>query len=95
MLSTTALLTAMVVGVFVFALGYTYKAFQGARAGYHTLKGTVPAARKGYFAALWKLVKWAIGALAIVAVLLTWAVNDAADADNPERSPSPSATRRR
>jgi ABC-type Fe3+ transport system permease subunit len=91
-LSSVSLLTAIVVGIVIFGLGYVANAFRGARNTYKGAKSGVPKARKSYFAHLWLLIKWCAGAVLIVAVLLTWTVNDVQDAsnDNPKPSPSPS-----
>jgi ABC-type Fe3+ transport system permease subunit len=90
LLSSVSLLTAIIVGIVVFGLGYVTNAFRGARTSYKGAKGGVPKARKTYFAHMWILVKWCVGAVLLVAVLLTWTVNDVKDASN--NGPSPSAS---
>jgi heme/copper-type cytochrome/quinol oxidase subunit 2 len=90
LLSSISLLTAIIVGIVVFWLGYVTNAFRGARKTYKGAKSGVPKARKSYFAHMWILIKWCAGAVLIVAVLLTWTVNDVKDASNSNPSPSPS-----
>ena len=89
-LSTVSLLTAIIVGFFVFALGYFWGAFQKARGTYKGAKGGVPKARKGYYSSLWMLVKWGLGAALIVVVLLTWTANDFQETSDTSPAPSPS-----
>jgi ABC-type Fe3+ transport system permease subunit len=90
LLSSVSLFTAIIVGIAVFGLGYFTNAFRGARKSYKGAKGGVPKARKTYFSHLWILIKWVAAAVLIVAVLLTWTVNDVKDAANTHPSPSPS-----
>jgi ABC-type Fe3+ transport system permease subunit len=89
-LSSVSLLTAIVVGIVIFGLGYFANAFRGARKTYKGAKSGVPKARKSYFAHLWLLIKWCAGAVLIVAVLLAWTVNDVQDASSDDPAPSPS-----
>lgn len=93
--STAAVLTAVVVGVAVFALGYFYGLFKKAQAGLVGAKGAVPTARKSYYSSLWMLMKWGAGAVLIVLVLVTWAVRDVSDAAEADPTPSPSVSSRR
>ena len=94
MLSTVSLLTAIIVGVFVFAAGYFLRGFKGARGTLRDARNGVPAARKGYWSSLWLLIKWGFGAVLVAAVLLTWTVRDLTDAastsPSPTSKPSPS-----
>jgi len=88
--SSAALLTAVVVGIVLFALGYFWGGFQKARGGLRATKAAVPAARKGYWSSMWLMIKWGFGALLVAGVLLTWVVNDVSDAAQPAPSPAPS-----
>jgi ABC-type Fe3+ transport system permease subunit len=94
-LSTVSLLTAIIVGIFVFALGYAWGAFQKARGSYKTAKSGVPRARKGYWSAFWGMIKWGIGAVVIVLVLVTWTVTDVQQTADTKPSPGPSPSARR
>jgi ABC-type Fe3+ transport system permease subunit len=94
-LSTVSLLTAIIVGFFVFALGYAWGAFQKARGVVKVSKGSVPAARKGYWSAFWSMIKWGIGAVVIVLVLVTWTVTDVQQTADTQPSPAPSPSARR
>ena len=91
--STAALLSAVVAGIIVFALGYFYRGFKGARGTLKLAKSTVPAARKGYWSATGTLIKWGLFAAALLFVLITWTVRDVQEAGNATPAPSPSATR--
>jgi hypothetical protein len=88
MLSAVSLLTAIVVGVFVFAAGYFWRGFKGARGNLRDLRGSMPAARKGYWRSLWSLIKWGLGAVLVAAALLTWTARDLTDAADTKPSPS-------
>jgi len=85
-----SLLTAIIVGFFVFAVGYFWGAFQKARGTYKSAKGSVPKARKSYYSSLWMLVKWGVGAVLIVVVLLTWTASDFQQTADTSPAPSPS-----
>ncbi|MEV6487361.1 hypothetical protein AB0M20_01795 [Actinoplanes sp. NPDC051633] len=93
-LSSMSLLTAILVGVAVFGLGYVWNAFRGARILLKGAKGGIPKARSLYWASLGRLVKWALIAAGILFVLVTWTARDMKDAADPAPSPSPSVSRR-
>ena len=91
--SSVALVTAILVGVAIFGLGYFANAFRGARKTLIGAKGGVPAARKSYWMHLWLLIRFGALAVGILFVLVTWTVRDA-PAGNSTPAPSASAGRR-
>lgn len=89
-----SLLTAILVGIAVFGLGYVWSGFRASRVLLKGAKGSVPKARALYWGNLGKLIKWGFAAAAILFVLVTWSVRDApASSERPAPSPSPSARR--
>ncbi|GGL08566.1 hypothetical protein [Mangrovihabitans endophyticus] len=88
--STITLVTAVVVGFTVFAVGYFWGIFQKARGTLKVAKVAVPAARSSYYASLWSVLKWGVGALLILTLLIAGTVNDS-DAATPPPSPPPSS----
>jgi H+/Cl- antiporter ClcA len=92
MLSSVSLLTAIVVGIFIFAVGYFWGMFQKARGGYRGAKTGVPKARKAYYSALWVLIKWAAAAAFILIALMIWTVNDVSNSSDTAPAPSTSAS---
>jgi hypothetical protein len=91
--SSAALLTAIVVGIAIFGLGYVWNAFRGARGVLKGAKATVPKMRQVYWQSLWRLVKWGALSAIIAITLVAWSVRDGKSAE-PAPSPSPSVARR-
>ena len=91
--SSAALLTAVVVGIAIFGLGYVWNAFRGARGLLKGAKATVPKMRQVYRQSLWRLIKWGVLSAIIAIALVAWSVRDAQNAE-PAPSPSPSVARR-
>ena len=91
--SSAALLTAVVVGIAIFGLGYVWNAFRGARGVLKGAKATVPKMRQVYWQSLWRLIKWGVLTAIIAITLVAWSVRDGQTAE-PQPSPSPSVARR-
>ena len=91
--SSAALLTAVVVGIAIFGLGYVWNAFRGARGLLKGAKATVPKMRQVYWQSLWRLIKWGVLSAIIGIALVAWSVRDAQNAE-PAPSPLPSVARR-
>ena len=96
--SSVSLVTAILVGIVLFGLGYVWNAFRGARILLKGAKGSVPKARSLYWGSLGRLLKWGAIAVAVVFVLVTWSTRDASSSSTPPPSPasssSPSSARR-
>jgi hypothetical protein len=92
--SSSSLLTAVVVGIVIFGLGYVWNAFRAARLLLKGAKNTVPAMRRTYWQTLGRLIKWAVGAAIIAIALVAWTVRDVQTADPAAPAPSPSVSRR-
>jgi hypothetical protein len=87
--SSAALLTAVVVGVVIFGLGYMWNAFQGARILLKGAKAGIPKARSTYRHNLWRLIKWMVASAIVAIALVAWTVRDVQTAD-PAPSPASS-----
>ena len=91
-MSSMSLLTAILVGIAVFGLGYVWSGFRASRVVLKGAKGSVPKARALYWGNLGRLIKWGLAVAAILFVLVTWSARDA-PAATPSPSSSPSAGR--
>ena len=88
-LSSMSLLTAILVGIAVFGLGYVWSGFRASRVVLKGAKGSVPKARSLYWGNLGKLIKWGLASAAILFVLVTWSARGA-QGETPAPTPSPS-----
>jgi uncharacterized protein YybS (DUF2232 family) len=92
--SSVSLLTAVLVGIAVFGLGYVFNSFRAARIVLKGAKGGVPKARTLYWTNLGRLIRWALIAVVILFVLVSWSARDVQGKAEPAPSPSPSVSRR-
>ena len=91
---SVSVITAILVGIVLFGLGYVWNAFRGARILLKGAKGSVPKARALYWGSLGRLLKWGAIAVAVVFVLVTWSTRDASSGESAP-SPTPSSSARR
>jgi hypothetical protein len=77
--SSVSLLTAAVVGVVAYGLGYVHAVCKRAWIDYKVAKDAVPAARKNAWASIPAVLRFGVGAAVVAAVLLTWSVRDVSD----------------
>jgi hypothetical protein len=87
--SSTALLTAVVVGFVIFGLGYVWNSFRAARVVLKGAKSGIPKARSIYRHNLWRLIKWMVASAIVAIALVAWTVRDVQTAD-PAPSPASS-----
>lgn len=90
-----SLLTAILVGIAVFGLGYVWSGFRASRVVLKGAKGSVPKARSLYWGNLGKLIKWGLASAAILFVLVTWSARGAQGEAPTPSTPSPSNSARR
>ena len=88
--SSVSVITAILVGIAVFGLGYVWNAFRAARLVLRGAKKSVPAARTLYWGNLGRVLKWGAISAVILFVLVTWSTHQASSAPSPAPSPSPS-----
>lgn len=93
--SSVSLVTAILVGIAVFGLGYVWNAFRAARIVLKGAKTGVPKARALYWNNFGRVLKWGAISAAILFVLVTWSARDASSAPSPSPSPAPSSSARR
>ena len=92
MLSGVSLVTAVVVGVIVFALGYFYRGFVGARGNLKGARDAVPGAQKAFWSSLRALIKYGFITLIAAALLLGWVARDLGNAAESKPAPSPAVS---
>jgi O-antigen ligase len=79
--SSVSLLTALITAVIVFLLGGAWARMRGASKAYKTIKAGVKPARHIFWGNVGKVLKIAVGAAALLLVLVVWQVRDFKDDD--------------
>jgi hypothetical protein len=92
--SSVALVTAILVGIAIFGLGYFWNAFRGARGLLKGAKKSVPTLRRTYWVHFWRLIKWGVFAVAILIGLVTWSARSTQQNADEAPQPAPSVSRR-
>jgi hypothetical protein len=90
--SSVALVTAILVGIAIFGLGYMWNAFKGARILLKGAKKSVPTMRKTYWFQVWRLIKWGALSVAILIGLVTWSTRDTQQTADDKPAPKPSVS---
>jgi ABC-type Fe3+ transport system permease subunit len=80
--SGVSVVTALVVTVVLFSLGYARAVWVRARRDYRTTKAAVKPLRKSMWSAIWRALRIALGAAFIYAVIVTWFARDVSDNKN-------------
>jgi hypothetical protein len=75
--SFSSLLSVLLIGGVIFTFGFRLAVMRRANADYKATKAAVPKLRKGFWAALWAMVRFAaLVAVALIA-LFAWVVHEA------------------
>jgi ABC-type Fe3+ transport system permease subunit len=99
--SGVSVVTALVVTVVLFSLGYARAVWVRAKRDYRNTKAAVKPLRKALWSAIWRALRIAVGAAIVYAIIVTWFTRDLSDNKNtplipvrivPTIHPTPSST---